>query len=432
MNGGARTSGDSIREQSGGCLWCESSGAVVSNCVLSGGYAPQFGGGAFRGTLFNCILTTNSAAYGGGAASNTLFNCTLARNTAAYQNLNYGGGVYGCTLSNCLLVGNQTLGGGGFGGGAAFSSLMSCVVSNNSAGGSGGGIYLGVINDSLISSNRASLYGGGAYSNVLNNCVLKNNVASGNGAGAFGSVLVNCTVVSNATPVDRGGGGGVSGGSASNSIIYYNFSGKDPNFPANTPMNYCCTPTIATNGFGNITNEPLFVNVTNDFHLQSNSPCINAGNNSYVTFTNDLDGSPRIAGGTVDIGAYEFQSPASVISYAYLQQYGLPTDGSADYLDSDGDGLNNWQEWIAGLNPTNPASVLKLSAPVPTNNLTGVVVSWQSVSNRTYFLQRSRNLSAHPAFSSIQSNILGQAGTTSYTDVSATNSTQYFYRVGVQ
>jgi hypothetical protein len=48
--------------------------------------------------------------------------------------------------------------------------------------------------------------------------------------------------------------------------------------------------------------------------LQPNSPCINAGNNSYVTSATDLDGNPRISGGIVDIGAYEYQWPQLAIT----------------------------------------------------------------------------------------------------------------------
>ena len=44
-------------------------------------------------------------------------------------------------------------------------------------------------------------------------------------------------------------------------------------------------------------------------------------------------------------------------SYAWLQQFGLPTDGSLDMVDTDGDGLNNWQEWRCGADPTNASSV---------------------------------------------------------------------------
>lgn len=305
--------------------------------------------------------------------------------------------------------------------------ITNCFITRNFAS-YGGGAYLGTLVNCILETNSA-VNGGGAFSNTLYNCRLKGNFVTLNGAGAYGAVLINCTVVSNSTPASSGGGGGIYNSSASNTIIYYNISGKEPNFSINTPMNYCCAPTLATNGIGNITNAPIFINPAGaDFHLQSNSPCINAGNNAYATNAIDLDGLPRIVGGTVDIGAYEYQSPASTLSYAWAQQYGLPTDGSADNTDLDGDGMNNFGEFKSGTIPTNALSVLKLNSPVP--GIAGFVVIWQSVGGVTYYVQRSTNLS--DGFITIVSNRLGSAGTTSYADTTATNTVPYFYRVGVQ
>ena len=180
---------------------------------------------------------------------------------------------------------------------------------------------------------------------------------------------------------------------------------------------------------GNITNDPAFVNLAADnYRLQTNSPCINTGK-SANSGSVDLDGRQRFVG-PIDIGVYEFIGPGMGEFIGWLQQYGLPTDGSVDTVDSDGDHLNNQQEWIAGTNPTNAASVLQLAPPV--NAVSGLAVTWQSMSGITYYLQGSTNLSASPAFTSIQSNLVGQAGSTSYTDTAATNGGPYFYRVGVQ
>ena len=107
-------------------------------------------------------------------------------------------------------------------------------------------------------------------------------------------------------------------------------------------LNYCCTTPLPISGIGNITSAPLFVNAANgNLRLESNSLCINAGNNAYVSTSTDLDGRPRIVGDTVDIGAYEFQPGVSGAFIGWLPQYGLPTNGSADFIDSDGDGMNN-------------------------------------------------------------------------------------------
>ncbi len=47
---------------------------------------------------------------------------------------------------------------------------------------------------------------------------------------------------------------------------------------------------------------------TPDYHLLEDSPCINTGDPDYVVEPNetDLDGKPRVVGGRIDMGAYEF------------------------------------------------------------------------------------------------------------------------------
>ena len=106
---------------------------------------------------------------------------------------------------------------------------------------------------------------------------------------------------------------------------------------------------------------------------------------------------------------YEYQGIGSMISYAWLQQYGLPTDSSSDYADPDHDAPSNWQECICGTNPTNALSALRMVSALPTG--TNATAAWQSVAGVDYFLERNANLAA--PFTLLATNIVGQASTTS-------------------
>jgi len=57
-------------------------------------------------------------------------------------------------------------------------------------------------------------------------------------------------------------------------------------------------------------------------------------------------------------------------------------------------------------------------------------VTWQSEAGLTYFLERSTNLTL--PFTLLARDIIGQSGTTTYTDTNAAAPGPLFYRAGVQ
>jgi hypothetical protein len=103
LTNGATLNVPSTADAVGGGVFCESSSAVLFNCMLTAN-GGTYGGGAYQGTLNQCILTGNfGGAYGGGAYRSTLNNCTLTGNSAGVGC----GGAEGCTLNNCIVYYNN-------------------------------------------------------------------------------------------------------------------------------------------------------------------------------------------------------------------------------------------------------------------------------------------------------------------------------------
>jgi hypothetical protein len=356
-------------------------GAAISGFTLTNG-ATRRSGDAEREQKGGAVWCPST--------SGLVTNCVLTGNSSYMK----GGGAWGGTLDHCTLSGNTCLGGAlaGYGGAAYGSVLNMCLVISNVASWTGGGVSYGLLNNCTLTGNSAKPGVGGAHNSLLNNCISYYNAG-------------------NTRTVDN---------------CYNAYSSA-----FDLSVNFCCTTPMPGSGIGNFTNAPLLVDLAGrDFHLQTNSPCINAGANAYVTSATDFDGKARITGGTVDVGAYEFEQPLSVISYAWLQSYGLPTDGTADFIDSDADAMSNWQEWVASTHPLVSTSALRVVRLVA--NPPATILTWQSSTNRTYYIQSAANATGQPCFTSIASNLQGRLGTTSFTNLNTPCPGPLFYRVAVQ
>lgn len=112
-----------------------------------------------------------------------------------------------------------------------------------------------------------------------------------------------------------------------------------------------------------------------------------------------------------------------------LEYFGQLT-GTDPNADPDHDGMSNLAEWIAGTNPTNAASSLRLTLTSATNPA-AIAVSWESIAGKYYWLERATNLAA--GFGTVvATNITATAPTNTVTDTTAPPANQGFYRVGVE
>ena len=189
----------------------------------------------------------------------------------------------------------------------------------------GGGVYcynsdLTIMNN-IITGNSVSGQGGGIRCHYLAEVRIINNIITGNSAGQGGGIacqnasptMMNNTIVGNSAGEGGGLYGYYSGPKITNTIIW-------DNNPQQIYLDHV-TLTVShsdveggRDGIGgvidglhwtsNINADPLFVDAAlGDYHLQADSPCINAGTLNGAPET-DIEGNPRNE--LPDIGAYEF------------------------------------------------------------------------------------------------------------------------------
>jgi len=208
----------------------------------------------------------------------------------------YAGGAYGGTLEYCLITNNFCKSTGldyySIGGGCYASVLKSCRVVDNKAS-CGGGIANCIAHSCMISKNNAtssSRGGGGEYSSTMYNCTLSGNVSPWDSTTSYLQANPNAAGAS---------------GSFYNCIIW----GSTEN-------------TTEVNCF----HEGYVLNCSVKQEVSGNTRDV--GNNDYVSWPYDLNGNPRICGGIVDLGAYEFQSPVAIKNVTATPRY--PWSGKVD------------------------------------------------------------------------------------------------------
>jgi hypothetical protein len=317
----------------GGALYCEGTGSVIDSCLFSHNTATGKGGAYWKyhtniPTVKNSTFSDNTAYDGGAVYIEGWFGnfdrCTFIRNRAS----NCGGGIY-------IYEGP--------------ANLYNCRFSQDSAGLRGGGIYdcdehsyTRYYTGCLLDGNRAGAAGGGAYiydfglgmtSQIINSTFANNRAPDG---GGILSYAVNVYLI--------------------NTVLWGNTSTiRGPQFCTGGTLNYDDTYlyikySTIQGGTGSLggsaykvindtalsTNNPLFSDtVSGDYRLLVGSPCIDSGRADTAGLglpRTDLEGLPRYVNGRIDRGAYEYQTPASVVQKIYWREI-APASNPRQYFD---------------------------------------------------------------------------------------------------
>ena len=327
---------------------------TLDGFIITGGNNAPDGGGVYINNaspiIQNNIITDNntidSGTYyggrGGGIFVSGSSTAVIDHNHILNNTSGYGAGIYTFGSSIITISDNEIANNdashraGGIMVEDTPSIVLSNIISNNTAADDGGGIQIWAaaprVEANRITGNTA-LAGGGislgnnARPNLLNN-LLVNNSKHGLIVSISSPEMVNNTIIGSGL---TGSGQGIRlysssdctppycvSGSMINNIITGYEIGIYGSGPITTVIDYndvwgnttanLSLPVEVDLGIHNKSLDPLFINpTTGDYHLQSGSPCINAGDPAGVppAPSTDMDGDVRPILYRVDIGADE-------------------------------------------------------------------------------------------------------------------------------
>jgi hypothetical protein len=308
LRGFTITGGSNPQYEGGGVLVNGGSPAIADD-VIEGNVAGDGAGIAIHAgspTISDCIVRDNLESCGSGCVGGGIdvgFNAgtpQILRNVIEGNSSEFGAGI-AVESGNPLIQGNvirrnvgKPINGGSIGGEGIHVRPMASarIVDDLVAENAGGGILLQTIGGEVIS--------------IVDTTVAMNGGPALSVDASAGTVqVVNAILVS-------GGPAATCSGSAAGAVAFKN---TDVFGSGGTHQTGCVLSGGGSSA--SLSLDPQFVDVAfSNYRLRPSSPAIGAGTASMPAGTTapaiDLDGDPRVQGGTVDLGAYEYQGPVPV------------------------------------------------------------------------------------------------------------------------